>query len=134
MDLRLEQQVRERAGGICEYCQMPQEYDDLPFQIEHVIAQQHAGPTRLTNLALACAACNKYKGPNLAGIDSRTRRLVPLFHPRRMKWVRHFRWDGPVLIGRTPTGRATITVLGINRDFRVRPRAELINEGVFPPS
>jgi hypothetical protein len=63
----LEQRVWARAGGACEYCRVLQSADLLPFEIDHVIAQQHRGPTVLSNLALACAADNKYKGPNIAG-------------------------------------------------------------------
>jgi hypothetical protein len=69
----------------------------------------------------------------LSGIDPPTGAIVRLFHPRRHKWARHFRWNGPILIGRTPIGRATIEVLEINLSYRVRMRAELIAEGVFPP-
>ena len=59
---------------------------------------------------------------------------VALFHPRRQQWHRHFRWDGPVLVGRTQTGRATIRVLAINAPDRVEHREGLIAEGLFPPS
>src|SRR5438094_10597895 len=132
MDHALAQLVRERAHGLCEYCRMPEIYDRPGFEIEHVIARQHRGPTAAGNLAWACFTCNKRKGPNLSGIDSATGRVVPLFHPRRHKWSRHFRWQGALLVGRTPTARATIAVLGINLPLRVRLRQELIDEGVFP--
>jgi hypothetical protein len=79
-----------------------------------------------------CLPCNKRKGPNFAGLDSKTRKLVPLFHPRRHKWARHFRRDGPYLRGRTAIGRATIIVLGINEPFAVEVRRNLIKEGQFP--
>jgi len=49
-----------------------------------------------------------------------------------MKWSRHFRWDGPILIGRTSVGRSTIEVLRINDEDYVQTRAALIDEGVFP--
>jgi hypothetical protein len=112
---------------------MPQEYDAIPFEIDHVIAISHAGPTRAENLALACFLDNSYKGPNLAGIDPRTKRIIPLFNPRRQRWARHFRWEGPVLVGRTAAGRATIAVLRINLPHRIAQRAALIAEAVFPP-
>ena len=112
---------------------MPQQYDDAPFQIDHIIASSHGGPTRASNLCLACFSDNSFKGPNLAGIDPHTKKVVPLFHPRRHKWGRHFRWDGARLVGQTPTGRATIVTLRINLDHRVAYRQELIDEGVFPP-
>jgi 5-methylcytosine-specific restriction endonuclease McrA len=68
----LEQRVRIRARGLCEYCQLPQATYRLPFQIDHIIARQHGGKTRLGNLALACPRCNRNKGPNLVGIDTNT--------------------------------------------------------------
>ena len=51
-----------------------------------------------------------------------------------MKWSRHFRWDGPILVGRTAVGRTTIEVLKINDEAYVQTRAALITEGVFPPA
>jgi hypothetical protein len=74
----------------------------------------------------------RHKGPNLAGIDPKTGKRTWLFSPRRQKWERHFRWVGPVLIGRTPIGRATIALLQINAPHRVAQRAALIAEGEFP--
>jgi hypothetical protein len=71
---------------------------------------------------LACAYCNAAKGTNAAGFDPETDELVPLFNPRADTWADHFVWDGPILVGRTPIGRATIEVLGINRPERVEHR------------
>jgi hypothetical protein len=132
MNITLAEFVWERAHHCCEYCRMPQSYDELSFEIDHIVAEQHGGKTVARNLALACFADNHHKGPNLAGIDPKTRKRTWLFNPRRHKWARHFRWDGPVLVGRTPVGRATIAVLGINLAQRVRHRQQLIAEGVFP--
>ena len=47
---------------------------------------------------------------------------------------RHFRWDGPTLIGRTPIGRATVAVLNVNDPEAVAIRAALIEAGLFPPT
>ena len=82
MDVALRQQIHERAGDCCEYCQMPQQYDVLPFQVDHIIAEKHDGPTVTDNLALSCYNCNTHKGPNIAGRDPQTGQLTPLFHPR----------------------------------------------------
>jgi hypothetical protein len=112
---------------------MPQEHDAIPFEIDHVIAVSHEGPTRADNLALACFLDNSYKGTNLAGVDPETQRITPLFNPRQQQWRRHFRWNGPILVGRTAAGRATIAVLRINLPHRIAQRAALIEEGVFPP-
>jgi HNH endonuclease len=134
MERALEELVWRRAGRRCEYCQVMQEHDPLTFEIDHVIARKHHGRTSAGNLCLACFACNNRKGPNVAGVDPRTKTVVPLFNPRRHKWHVHFRWDGPVLVGLTPAGRATVNVLEVNRDYRVDFRLSLIDEGVFPPS
>jgi hypothetical protein len=110
---------------------MPAALDPLPFQVDHIIAEQHGGATVFNNLAWSCLHCNKHKGPNIAGIDPVTQQLVGLFDPRRQQWVRHFSWNGPVLVGRTRTGRATIRVLAMNDPDFVAYRAELMEEGVF---
>jgi len=132
MDEQLTALVWRRAASCCEYCRLPRAFTRMGFEIDHVIARKHRGADVASNLALACFLCNSYKGPNIAGIDPVSRSIVPLFHPRRHKWARHFRWDGPVLVGRTPTGRATVEVLEINQLHRVAARRALIEEGVFP--
>lgn len=133
MDELIAQDVRDRAGNVCEYCRMPQMfYPTVPYPIDHIIAKQHGGISKLTNLALSCLHCNSHKGPNIAGLDPLTRKLTKLFDPRRHKWERHFRWEGAYLVGKTGIGRATIVVLAINDPDAVEVRAELIDEGVFP--
>lgn len=127
MDKGLEDFVRNRAGGRCEYCHFPQP----PFHIEHITARKHGGTSSMENLALACIRCNFYKGSNLSGIDSQTGRIARLFHPRTDRWQQHFRWNRGNLKGKTPTGRATIAVLRINEPVRVTARIRLMNEGVF---
>ncbi len=133
MDAELRELVRQRAGNRCEYCRLHEEEAAVPFQIEHIIAQQHGGGDAASNLALACDRCNLHKGPNLTGIAPLSREITRLFHSRRHKWHRHFRWDGPRLVGRTAIGRATIAVLAINAPARVALREGLIKEGSFPP-
>src|SRR5436305_7315925 len=94
----LELRVWKRAKERCEYCQLPQSAYRLPFQIDHVIARQHGGARKLSNLALACPRCNRNKGPNISGIDKSTQELMRLFHPRRDRWTEHFRWRGARLL------------------------------------
>jgi hypothetical protein len=132
VDEALRQLVRIRAGERCEYCRLPQAASSVPFEIDHIISQQHRGQTVAGNLAFACWYCNSSKGPNLSGIDPMTDKLVRLFHPRRHRWAYHFRWDGPRLVGKTPIGRATIIVLAINDPVEVALRESLIQEGLFP--
>lgn len=104
-----------------------------PFQVDHVIARQHGGETSLDNLALACFHCNNHKGPNLAGFDPASGRVVRLFHPREDRWEEHFEWNGAELRGRTAIGRVTVHVLAINNVGCLAVREALIREGVFPP-
>ena len=86
MNPGLVQEVWKRAGYRCEYCRIPFPHYRLPFQIDHIIARQHHGPTELSNLALACFHCNRHKGPNIAGRDPATGEIVRLFHPRTDDW------------------------------------------------
>ena len=76
----------------------------------------------------------KFNSANSAGHDPQTRKLTPLFNPRRHKWAWHFRWQGAYLIGRTPVGRVTVAVLNVNDPFRIELREGLIEEGIFPPA
>jgi HNH endonuclease len=132
MNDALRRLVWDRARNMCEYCRLPQELDVLPFQVDHVIAEQHHGPTVAENLALSCLNDNLRKGPNIAGLDPDTGRLTRLFHPRADVWDDHFAWAGPVLTSRTDVGRTTIDVLRINASERVEHRRLLIQEGLFP--
>jgi hypothetical protein len=54
MDAALTRLIWQRAKGQCEYCQMPQAADDDPFEIDHIIARKHRGPTVAGNLCLSC--------------------------------------------------------------------------------
>lgn len=133
METALERLVGERSRSRCEYCLLPQTHSPLPHQIDHIIARKHRGPTTADNLALSCFFCNSHKGPNIAGIDPESGRVVRLFHPRKDRWRRHFEWDGAALVGRTRVGRATILVLEINRFEFMAWREAMIREGNFPP-
>ena len=130
--------VRVRAGYRCEYCHFPEALAELPFHLDHVIGQQHGGEAVPDNLALACCFCNRYKGPNLSGIDPSSGEVVLLFNPRQQLWDDHFVWRGARIFGTTKCGRATIHLLQINRADAVAVRGLLMQEGVFfkapPPS
>ena len=118
--------VRRRAGERCEYCHLPQAAVPFaPFHVEHIIARQHGGGDDPSNLALACDRCNLHKGPNLTSIDPATGNVVPLFNPRKDSWKDHFRWDKLRIVGKTPTGRATVRLLNVNAKRRLQVRAEL---------
>ena len=131
MNRELVRTVWRRAGNRCEYCLIPQSALPLPFQIDHVFAEKHGGQTVESNLALACPHCNRFKGPNIAGLDPDSGQPIRLFHPRTDVWTDHFEFDGPRIIGRTPIGRVTVRVLAMNADDLLLIRVELLREGAL---
>ena len=104
---------------------LPEQFSELQFHIEHIIPRQHAGTDGAENLALACPDCNFAKGPNLTGVEPGIHRVVRLFNPRRDKWTEHFALDGALVVGKTPVGRATVSLLRMNDAQRLRVRALL---------
>jgi HNH endonuclease len=90
------------------------------------VAEKHGGTTTEANLALACAACNLYKGSDIGSIDPVTGELVPLFHPRRDRWSDAFQLVAARIVARTAAARATARLLQLNRPERVTERAVLV--------
>jgi hypothetical protein len=132
MEKDLEREIRRRANNRCEYCLMPEAASVLKHVVDHVIARQHGGQTTLENLALCCGRCNLYKGPNIAGLDPETGQLTRLVNPRTDVWIEHFRQEGPILVGLTPVGKTTASVLAFNHPARVQARRLLIASGGLP--
>ena len=131
MKPRLRAKVLRRARGRCEYCRTPFRFDFTPPEVDHIISAQHDGQTELSNLAAACAHCNSHKGPNIAGVDGLSRRVVRLFNPRTDRWEAHFTWAGAILTAKTAQGRVTIRLLSINDPAKTIARTALMDEGVF---
>src|SRR5262249_45320693 len=69
------------------------------------------------------------------GSDSVSGEQVPLFHPRKHRWRDHFAWseDGTEVLGLTPTGRATVVALHLNREGLLNLRRLLFAAGEHPP-
>ncbi len=130
---RLRRMVEQRAGGRCEYCRLSQVGQEATFHIDHIIPKSAHGPTQADNLAFACVSCSLRKERRQSGIDPVTGRKTPLFHPRRQHWREHFRCQGLHIIGRTPTGRATIDALRMNRPSILAIREEEVYRGRHPP-
>src|ERR1700733_12170966 len=126
MDAETRRLVRERAGALCEYSRLPQQYSELLHHIEHIVAKQPGGMDDAGNLALACHRCNLHKGPNLSGIDPMTGEVQVLFHPRRDRWADHFTVRGVYVKGLTACGRTTAAVLALNDARRLELREELL--------
>ncbi len=130
MDETLRRVVRDRAAHRCEYCHLPQAGYEERFSIDHVRSRKHGGQDLADNLALSCLRCNLFKGTDLTAIDPDTSSVVRIFDPRRDNWAEHFRWNEPLLVGLTQTGRATVTLLRMNAPERIRLRQALILEGI----
>lgn len=126
--------VALRAYHRCEYCHAPESVFNFPFEIEHVISVALDGTDDETNLALACHSCNIYKGSYLHGIDPLSGDTVRLFHPREQVWEHHFRINLATseVIGKTPTGRATVNRLRMNSPAQLVARSTWIRLGLFP--
>jgi hypothetical protein len=129
----LRRAVAERAQQRCEYCGIPEDATLAAHEPDHVIGEQHGGETTLANLAYACFRCNRFKGPNIATRDPQDGALMPLFNPRLEYWSTHFRLVGAEIIGLTPIGRGTGTLLRFNDEQRVLLREELLRQGRFTP-
>lgn len=128
--------IRQVAQHRCGYCLHPQELVPDILQIEHLIPLSKGGTSDPSNLWLACARCNRYKGDKTAIIDPQTNQAVPLFNPRTQKWFDHFAWssDGTQVMGLTPIGRATVICLHLDSDpIALRVRRKWAEAGWHPP-
>lgn len=130
---RLAQEVRDRAKEACEYCLLPQNSQEATFHIDHVVPRREGGETEAANLALACVTCSLRKGARMFALDPVSQSTVKLFHPREETWSEHFRLNDEFEFeGLSPTGRATIESLGMNRLAIISIRKELHFLGRFP--
>lgn len=134
--VKLQELVKERAQGCCEYCICPESHATQNHSNEHIIPESQGGTTTADNLALACQGCNNKKYNKTHAIDPVSGALVRLFHPRQDDWHEHFAWqpDCLMLIGLTPIGRATIASLDLNRPGVINLRRSLLREGLHPPA
>lgn len=126
MDSLTRETIRRRAGQCCEYCRLPDEFSNLPFHVEHIVAIVHEPNHHESNLAWACPHCNAHKGPNLTTIDPATGVKVDLFNPRVEAWDDHFAMQSYQIIGLTPIGRGTAQLLKMNAPLRIELRREVI--------
>lgn len=130
----LQAEVVLRADNRCEYCRLSQLGQEATFHIDHVVPRAVGGPTMAENLALACVSCSLRKWAKQTAIDPDSGEEVPLFNPRTQSWDEHFRWEGVRVAPRTPTGRATVATLAMNRPLIIAIRQEETLLGRHPPS
>jgi hypothetical protein len=131
----LRDRVAAQARYRCGYCLTREAVVGSPMEIDHLIPEVLGGPTEEDNLWLACSACNEAKGSRMAAPDVASGEVVRLFNPRRQSWNEHFAWseEGDLIIGLTPTGRATVQALKLNRPTLVRARQAWVSVGWHPP-
>lgn len=131
----LQTQVAAQSQNRCSYCQSQQRVRGVALTVDHIIPQSIGGETTIENLCLACWDCNLAKGDRVTAVDPQTGNVARLFHPLQQKWTDHFRWDEDAarIIGTTPTGRATIVALRLNRPQLVESRQCWAEVGWHPP-
>jgi hypothetical protein len=123
---RLAARVRQRAGDCCEYCHLPQKWQEATFHIDHVQPKSSGGLTKFQNLALACVSCSLRKAARMSGTDPKSRSRVRLYSPRIDSWDEHFSMtSGFQIRGTTSIGRATVRALALNRPAIIAIRREL---------
>ncbi|WP_225894474.1 HNH endonuclease [Atlanticothrix silvestris] len=127
-------QVRQRAKFLCEYCHASEQWQYVSFTVDHIIPLAKGGANSIDNLALACFHCNRQKSDKLKAFDEQSLSEVILFNPRTDIWQEHFIWSTDTLrvIGLTPTGRATVAVLAFNRARVLNIRAADRETGRHP--
>lgn len=130
----LRHKVIGRARAFCEYCYAEMRII-LFMHIDHIRPEVDNGKIVEENLTLTCPCCNSAKHIYQTGIDPDTGKEQPLFNPRLQEWHHHFQWEEnyTVIAGLTPTGRATVHRLDMNRPGMVKARHEWRKAGWQPP-
>lgn len=122
-------QIRTRARGRCEYCLVLESWLLAGCEVDHIVSRKHGGGTELSNLALSCARCNRAKGSDIGSIHPASGAFIRFFNPRLDRWADHFVMEGPRIVGLTPTGQVTVTLLRFNEDERLLERTLLQQAG-----
>lgn len=129
---KIRNQVADRAGLRCEYCQVCESDSFLRFEIDHIISLKHGGENDPENLAYACPHCNQNKGSDLATFLKSDQLIVGIFNPRKDNWTDHFLIENGEILGRSLEGQATIQLLKLNDPDRIILRRSLAELGRYP--
>jgi hypothetical protein len=135
ISVELQRQVRERFANCCAYCRTAEDLTVAIFEFEHILPRSAGGATAFENLCFSCPTCNRYKSDLVLAPDPVTQQEVALFHPQQDRWLDHFSWndDATQIVGLTPTGRATIVALKMNRQQLIRVRRLWVAMNEHPP-
>jgi hypothetical protein len=107
---------------------------NFAFEVEHILPTSQGGTDHPGNLALACHSCNRFKSDFVSAVDADTNQPFRLYNPRTDIWQKHFRVDLETaeIHGISPTGRATVVRLQMNRTHQVSARRYWIQLDLFP--
>ena len=125
--------IAQRAAHRCEYCLAPEAVFNFRFEVEHIIRPGAGGTDADSNLALACRACNVSKSNHTRTADPDSGVVVEIFHPRQQRWKDHFRVnENGVIVGKSPSGRATVACLQMNSPQQTTARRHWIRLEIYP--
>jgi len=82
----LRRMAADRAGDCCEYCRLPQRWQEATFHIDHILPRIDGGTTTDDNLALAGVSCSLRKAARVVAVDRDTGLYVALYHLRLQSW------------------------------------------------
>ena len=108
----------DRAGFRCEYCRAPLTPETAHyFESDHVFPRSRGGVDDAHNRAVACSSCNRKKSNVTQHADPKSGVMAEVYNPRIHDWSKHFENSkiSGVIIGRTPTGRATVQLLCLDQ-------------------
>jgi HNH endonuclease len=133
--IAVQRKVLILSNGYCEYCLHPESHATDFYHFDHINPFLKIGRNAVGNIARSCGRCNIVKSQKTHAIDPLTNDIYPLFHPRKEIWTDHFQWSEDYLImyGLTPTGRATIDFLQLNRRNLQNLRGTMRDSGLHPP-
>lgn len=113
---------------------MHQALQGATFHVEHIVPRTAGGSDDLENLAWACPSCNLHKSDRVSVQPPVLDHPVKLFNPRTDTWTAHFEWDDYSIEGKSDVGIATIAVLDLNHERRIKIRQAEQLFGMFPPN
>lgn len=115
---------------------MPQHMVAVTLHLDHIVPLARGGDDAEENLWLACPLCNLHKGMRTTAPDPESGSEVHFFNPRTQRWREHFTLaqENTVIVGITPTGRATVEALKLNLPAQVEARKWWGELGQYPPT
>lgn len=128
----MRQLVATRADFICEYCLIAEEDTYFGCEVDHIISRKHGGSSEESNLAYACAFCNRHKGTDIGSISKADGTFTRFFNPRTDRWSEHFRLNEYLIEPRTNIGEVTAHIFEFNTGERILERQALRAVNRYP--